>query len=197
MYGEKRRKFNPDWFDEFGSWLEYSKEKDKAYCFCCFLFRDRGNKKEAGYEAFVVNGWDSWHMKARLKDHVGGVGSIHNQAMKKCADLLKKDQHIDVTITIQSEAAKKAYFTRLNASIDAARLLLKQGLPFRGHDESKNSYNKGNFLEVRDLIAEHDPVVGKAMGKDAAKNAMMGSPQVQKDIAEGFAHVTSSVLSVF
>jgi hypothetical protein len=88
--------------------------------------------------------------------------------------LLKKDQHIDVTITIQSEAAKKAYFSRLNASIDAARLLLKQGIPFRGHDESKNSYNKGNFLEVRDL----NLVVGKAMGKDAANNAMMGSPQV-------------------
>jgi hypothetical protein len=27
------------------------------------------------------------------------------------------------------------------------------------------------------------------MGKDVANNAMMGSPQVQKDITEGFAHV--------
>jgi hypothetical protein len=113
-----KKKFNPDWFDEFGSWLEYSEEKDKAYCFCCFLFRDRGSKKEAGYEAFVVNGWDSWHMKARSKEHVGNIGSVHNQAMKKYVDLLKKDQHIDVTLNIQSEAAKRAYFTRLNASID-------------------------------------------------------------------------------
>jgi hypothetical protein len=46
------------------------------------LFRDQGNKKEAGYEAFVVNGWDSWHMKGRLKDHVGDVGCVHNQVMK-------------------------------------------------------------------------------------------------------------------
>jgi hypothetical protein len=33
------------------------------------------------------------------------------------------------------------------------------------------------FLEVCDFLAEHDPVVGKTMGKDAANNAMMGSPQ--------------------
>ena len=33
----KRRRFIPDWFDEFGSLLEYSEEKDRAYCFCCFL----------------------------------------------------------------------------------------------------------------------------------------------------------------
>ena len=53
--GEKNRRFNPDWFNEFGSWLEYSESKDKAYCFPCFLMRGR-SKKEAGYEAFVVDG---------------------------------------------------------------------------------------------------------------------------------------------
>jgi hypothetical protein len=33
------RRFVSDWFDEFGSWLEYSESKDRAYCFCYFLFR--------------------------------------------------------------------------------------------------------------------------------------------------------------
>ncbi|XP_044386084.1 zinc finger MYM-type protein 1-like isoform X2 [Triticum aestivum] len=161
-FGGKQRKFNPEWFDEFESWLEYSEEKKRAYCFPCFLFRDRSQKKEAGYEAFVVNGWKSWNMKSRLKEHVGEV---------------------------QGETLKVAYFARLNAAIDTTRLLLKQGLPFRGHDESKNSHNRGNFLEVRDFLAEHDPVVRKAVGKDAAKNSLMSAPEVQKDIGEGFAHV--------
>ena len=78
---EKGRRFIPEWFDEFGSWLEYSESKDRAYCFCCFLFRD---KKDGGYEAFVVNGWNGYHRKERLKLHVGSVGSLHNKAMKKC-----------------------------------------------------------------------------------------------------------------
>ncbi|PNT70200.1 hypothetical protein BRADI_2g07593v3 [Brachypodium distachyon] len=71
-FGNKRRRFNPDWFDEFGSW-------------------DRGHKKEAGYEAFVLNGWNSWNVKARLNNHVGDVNSIHNQAMRNCIDLLKRE----------------------------------------------------------------------------------------------------------
>ena len=188
-FGAKRRRFNPEWYKDHGSWLEYSEEKKKAYCFCCFLFRDRSHKKEVGYEAFVLNGWDTWSIPTRLKDHVGEPGSVHDQAMRKCTALLKRDQHIDVATQLHDQASKVAYFTRLNASVDTARLLLKQGLPFRGHDESKNSHNKGNFLEVRDFLVEHDPVVGKAMGKHAAQNALMVAPQVQKDISEGFAHV--------
>ncbi|KAL6645146.1 hypothetical protein ACP70R_016754 [Stipagrostis hirtigluma subsp. patula] len=78
--GATPRRFIPEWFDEFGSWLEYSESKDRAYCFCCFLFRE---KKDAGYEAFVINGWNGYHRKERLKLHVGDVGSYHNVAMKK------------------------------------------------------------------------------------------------------------------
>lgn len=44
------RRFILEWFDEFGGWLEYSESKDRAYCFCYFLFR---HKKDGGYEAFV------------------------------------------------------------------------------------------------------------------------------------------------
>ena len=185
-FGDKNRRFNPEWFDEFGSWLEYSESKDRAYCFCCFLFRDR-NKKEAGYEAFVINGWNGWNKKVRLKEHVGGVNSVHNQALKNCDDLLKREQHIDIAIYTQNEASKVAYFTRLNASIDVARVLLKQGLPFRGHDESKESYNKGNFLEFYEFLAEHDPALGKVVGKNAAGNCLMVSPPIQKEIAHCFA----------
>jgi hypothetical protein len=61
----ENRRFNPEWFDEFGSWLEYSESSDRAYCFPCFLMRGR-SKKEAGYEAFVVDGWNSWNNPSRL-----------------------------------------------------------------------------------------------------------------------------------
>lgn len=81
------RRFVPEWFDEFGSWLEYSESKNRAYCFFYFLFRE---KKDGGYEAFVKNGWNGFHRKERLKLHVGDVGGSHYQAMKKCDDLLQK-----------------------------------------------------------------------------------------------------------
>jgi hypothetical protein len=95
--GGKNRRFNTEWFDEFGSWLEYSESSDQAYCFPCFLMRGR-SKKEAGYEEFVVDGWNSWNNPSRLKDHVGGVGGPHNEAQKNCDALLKREQHIDIAL---------------------------------------------------------------------------------------------------
>ncbi|CAH9107154.1 unnamed protein product, partial [Cuscuta europaea] len=37
----------------------------------------------------------------------------------------------------QKEIVKNEYRIRLNASIDVSRFLLRQGLPYRGHDESE------------------------------------------------------------
>ena len=45
------RRFLPKWFSEF-SWLEYSVDKDAAYCFVCYLFKD--NNKFPGGDAFVA-----------------------------------------------------------------------------------------------------------------------------------------------
>lgn len=105
MIAGRNRRFNPAWFDDYGSWIEYSESKDSAYCLCCFLFRGRNNKG-AGYDAFVVKGWNTWNKSDRLKDHVGGIGSVHNQAMKDCENLLKQEQHIDVAMQRSSDAAK-------------------------------------------------------------------------------------------
>jgi hypothetical protein len=44
--------------------------------------------ENAGYKAFVVDGWNGFHRKERLKTHVGNVGGPHYNAMKKCDDLL-------------------------------------------------------------------------------------------------------------
>ncbi|CAD6333648.1 unnamed protein product [Miscanthus lutarioriparius] len=78
---------------------------------CCLLsgrstdynpvFRHQGfnlsrKKKDDGYKAFVKNGWNGFHRKQRLKDHVGDVGGTHYLAMKKCDDLLQTRQHINV-----------------------------------------------------------------------------------------------------
>jgi hypothetical protein len=116
--------------------------------------------------------------------------------MKKCDDLLQRDQHIDVVFYKLSNAAKSAYFTRLNGAIDTARLILNQGLAFLGHDESKESYNKGNFSEVYDCLVEHDLDLQKTVG-DAlrALNSSMVAPEIQRDIVQCFANeVLHSIL---
>jgi hypothetical protein len=65
------------WFKEF-PWIEYSVEKDVAFCFVCYLFKDR-TKCPCG-DSFVKYGFRNWNMKSKLKKHEGGVSSAHAEA---------------------------------------------------------------------------------------------------------------------
>ena len=66
---------------------------------------------------------------------------MHNQAWRNCEALMKEKQHIETIIFKQSKQTKKEYRICLKASVDCVRFLLRQGLTFRGHDESDNSLN--------------------------------------------------------
>ena len=78
--GGKPRRFLPDWFDEF-RWLEYSVEKDAAFCFVCYLFKHKLNS--SGGDAFVNGGFRNWHMKKRLSRHCGSMTSLHKMALER------------------------------------------------------------------------------------------------------------------
>ena len=181
LFNNKYRRFNPKWFDMYPNWLEYSVKKDAAFCLCCYLFK--GQHEQYGGDAFIVEGFRNWaHATAKLKAHVGGPNSSHNLAVEKCENLLRQDQHIDSVILKTSQLARVQYRTRLNASIDSIRYLLRQGLAFRGHDESCNSRNRGNFLELLQVLAKNCEEIEKVVLQNAPENQKMTSPDIQKDI---------------
>nr|XP_045089955.1 zinc finger MYM-type protein 1 [Aegilops tauschii subsp. strangulata] len=183
---KKKRRFNPDWYDDYAYWLEYSEKEHKAYCLCCYLFRDNIKDNHHGHDAFVVEGFNCWNKTERFVTHVGDRNSFHNRALKDCEDLLKQDQSIPAAWNRQSQTEKNEHLMRLNAAIDVCRYLLHQGQPFRGHDESKDSENKGNYLELMDYTIKQNDVVAKAF-KNAPNNNQMLSPKIQRDITECFA----------
>jgi hypothetical protein len=131
------------------------------------LFRD-SIEGQGGNDAFVVDGFDCWNKSGRLKDHVGkSPNSFHNTSVKRCNDLLKHDQSVVVALDKQSKVTQEEYMIRLNNSISAVRYLLHQGLAFRGHDESKESKNRGNFRELADLLAEQNENTNDAKKRQA------------------------------
>ncbi|KAF8095654.1 hypothetical protein N665_0327s0010 [Sinapis alba] len=133
---------------------------DKAYCLFCYLFRDYTENK-CGSDAFVIKGFDDWNKTERLRDHVGAVNSFHNSAKKRADYLMKPGQSIVHAFYKQDDVVKNEYKIRLNASIDAC------------HDESMDSVNKGNFLELVKYTAE--------------QNELMVSHKIQTDIVHCFA----------
>ena len=60
-------------------------------------------------------------------------------------------------------------------------LCSKQEISFRGHDERESSLNKGNFLEILDLVAKHDPIVKERLSH-GPRNAKYTSHMIQNNI---------------
>ncbi|XP_073059694.1 uncharacterized protein [Primulina eburnea] len=154
--------FQSSWY-ELVPWLEYSLEKDKAFCFPCFIFnKPSGCPKQT---TFTVDGFDNWKKVRSGKTcsfqcHIGkdNVSSPHRIAEKACDDLMNQPRF---------------------------RLLALQGVPFRGHDESSNSSNRGNFLEFLDIVALYNDELSCAIEK-APKNAKYTCHDIQKQILHMF-----------
>nr|XP_016509660.1 PREDICTED: zinc finger MYM-type protein 1-like [Nicotiana tabacum] len=144
-----------------------------------YLRRDEGIHQGGG-DVFSSLGFKSWHKKNILDMH--GSSSIHNQATRKCEDLLKQKQSIQTSFDRQSTQTKLEYKICLKASIEVVRLLLNQGLAFRGHREDESSLNKGNFLEILSWYAERCDKIRDLVLKKAPKNDQLTSHKIQKDI---------------
>ncbi|XP_042380279.1 zinc finger MYM-type protein 1-like [Zingiber officinale] len=128
--------------------------------------------------------------------HIGGVTSAHDDARTQLEAFQNQRQSVSHLLQAQEHGMEVAYHTRLTATLDVTRFLLKQGLPFRGHDESLSSLNKGNFLELIEWYTQRNDEVAKTMNENAPGNNQMKSPTVQKDLAWACAaEVTNFILN--
>ncbi|KAJ9566219.1 hypothetical protein OSB04_002185 [Centaurea solstitialis] len=161
----------------------YSIELEAAFCLCCYLFKT-DLKNQGGADNFVKGGFKAWNKRERLDIHSNG--GPHNLAIQKCQNLMKQAQSIATTFDKQTDSKKDKNQTKIYASINCVRFLLRQGLPFRGHNEGVDSRNKGNFLELLHFYAERNDKVGNAVLKNAPRNSQMKSCSIQKDIEDSF-----------
>jgi hypothetical protein len=183
---KNRRRFQSSWYKMF-DWLEYSEDKDAAYCLPCFLFAKKPIGRFGG-SAFTIEGFRNWK---KVNDgthcsflvHIGNEPcSPHNNAIKCCDNLKNQSQHIDKVIDKQTSEEKLNNRLRLRASIESIRYLAYQGCAFRGHNEGLDSKNCGNFLELIKVVSYFNEDVAKIVLENAPQNAKYTSHYVQKDI---------------
>ena len=186
------RGFSKAWYDKF-DWIEYSESRDVAFCFYCFLFKPIGIAHRFGNEVFTKTGFSDWkHGYKALPEHVGGPNSDHNKARLHCDDFRNQRQSVSSNLTRASKESEELYKIRLTSSLHCARLLIGQGLAFRGHNESLSSFNKGNFCEMVDWYKENDEKVKHAY--EHGRNSKMISPKIQKDLSKSCAQVVTKVI---
>ena len=83
---------------------------------------------------------------------------------------------------------------RIKALINIVRWLTFQSYAFRGHDERPKSKNRGNFLEMLELLASYNEQVCALVLDNAPQNAKYISHRIQKEILHVFArNVQSSI----
>lgn len=178
------RCFNEAWFKKY-NWLEYSVEKDKAFCFYCYLFKHDRMDDKFGYDAFTKLGFNTWKNAYKaLRKHVGRSQSSHNKCRTAYEDFDNQRSSLNHKVTVHKLDALAKYEIRLDTSLGIVSLLALQGEPFRGHDESSTSLNKGNFREILDWYKERNEQVKLAFDELCPKNAKMTSPTIQKELAE-------------
>ncbi|GKD58891.1 zinc finger MYM-type protein 1-like protein [Tanacetum coccineum] len=136
---------------------------------------------------FTIGGFSNWKKLERLLVHVGGIHSAHNKARRACEDLMNPEQHIGVSFFKQDQEVRIRYEITLLASVHCVRFCLHQGLVFRGHDETKESNNKGNFKELLKFLADHNEGIRKVVLDKAPGNHKLSSNKIQKDIAHAYA----------
>lgn len=71
---------------------------------------------------------------------------------------------------------------RLKTTIDAVKWLTFQVCAFRGHDESRDSNNRGNVIELIKLLASYNADVANIVLHKAPQNALYYSHRIQKEI---------------
>ncbi|XP_023736319.1 uncharacterized protein LOC111884237 [Lactuca sativa] len=90
--------------------------------------------------------------------------------------------HIENMIVKQNEAQILKNRLRLKASIDTVRWLTFQACALQGHDETPNSKNRGNFLQLLKLLASYNDEVANVKLEKTPYNSKYTSGDIQKEI---------------
>jgi hypothetical protein len=64
------------------------------------------------------------------------------------------------------------------------KFLLRQGLAFRGHDESEESSNRGNFIELLKFLAANSEEVDKYVQNNVPSNCSLTRPKIQAQVIQ-------------
>ena len=177
------RKFSSSRFDDI-PWLTGCGISNKLYCWPCVLFNsDSSVWNREGFS-------DLTHMTA--------AAQRHEKAKKHIEAFYTLQMFGSQRINTASSNQRQAEVFRHNEKVRANREVLKtlinatcflagQELPFRGHDESTSSSNRGNYIELLEYTRSYDTVLNTHL--QAASTFKGTSPSVQNDLIKAIADV--------
>ena len=163
-------------------WLIYSLITEKMYCFFCWLFSNCTDPLYEGNWADPSKGVQDFKKGIeKIRCHESSGIHLTSYACWKCfqSGSLRIDQQLMQLANKEIECNRKI----LERLLDIVLYLAKQNLPFRGHNESANSENKGNFLELVNLLAKYDVALATHLSS-GKRNQLYLSSHIQNDFIQ-------------
>lgn len=148
------RTFQASWYDS-NRWLCGSLFTKRLFCWPCLLLGNVKNVWNTTGYFDLKNISRSTKLHNDSKEHIKnlmGLKRIERNA-STIVDALQEQASLNKIVYNENVRKNRQLLTYL---IDVTLLLGKQELAFRGHDESTNSANRGNFKEVFEFIIKRN-----------------------------------------
>lgn len=164
-------------------WIAGCSHINKLFCwYCIFFSNDKNVWNTSGYND-LNNISTAIKRHQNSHKHLSAVISFHNFGKQRIETSLSRQLSEDISRHNLKVDYNRSVFQRL---VDIVCLLAQQELPFRGHDESETSLNKGNFLECVTLLSKYDTILEKHIQQDGPSYL---SSKIQNDIIHSIADV--------
>lgn len=136
-------------------WLVYSKSTNRAYCFCCKLFRNVSGSKLAS------EGYNNWkNIIERLHNHEASPGhAVNVKNWIECETRLTKGSTVDEAHFRMIMKEKEHWRNVLKRIISVIKYLAQHNIAFRGSNCKLYERNNGNFLGLVEMLATFDPAM--------------------------------------
>lgn len=167
-------------------WLVYSTHLDGALCSPCVLFADYPAR--LSLQALVNSPFKRWfRVTNAIKSH--DSKPYHIDAVVKAKSFVNTIENPAFKVSNMLDSKKLANISNnralLSHIIRAILYLSQQGQPLRGHDETKESKNRGNFIELLYLLAQYSPELEQHLQRHEKKtNVTYISPKSQNELLQ-------------
>ena len=190
MSSSKQNRFTAVWFSQY-PFLEYSIEKDAAFCFVCQMFPS-GMDRERSTQNWCSIGVGKWDkMKSRgagnpekLSEHFSS--KAHNAVFRDYVKFMSNNSDVDSLLdkeirakAIQLQEDKQNNRAIIKLIIDLCRTMARQGISFRDTQSDAES----NFAQLLSFTSRHCPKLKQWMNDkhNRAYKVTYTSPQSQNE----------------
>lgn len=180
VFGDRKRSFNAEFWYKKYSFLEYSESLNSVFCFPCRHFAATDGYADT---LLTVTGCNDWkHLGSILLSHQNST--IHKNAVCKLAGWKTSQEQGAITVLINDQVKNEIEQNRscLMTLSRVALLCARQDIALRGRENDKSTpeSNKGNYLEILNLLKLEAPTVKNKLDK-MPRNACYTSQASQNE----------------